>query len=210
MKASIATLYYVHDPMCSWCWAFRPTSQEVFDNLPQNIQVKYLLGGLAPDTHIPMSQATQAMIQQHWHTIIERVPGTKFNFDFWSLNTPERSTYPACRAVLATIAQDPSKEDLMIHIIQQVYYLHAQNPSHDDTLIACAKNIGLNIQQFKKDLNSPQTQTLLQENIQQAKTLGVRGFPSLVFVYNNRVIPITIDYNNAAFILEQIEQTLTT
>ncbi|MFT6977114.1 MAG: putative protein-disulfide isomerase, partial [Shewanella psychromarinicola] len=19
------TLYYVHDPMCSWCWGYRPT-----------------------------------------------------------------------------------------------------------------------------------------------------------------------------------------
>jgi hypothetical protein len=34
---------------------------------------------------------------------IERsVPGTKFNFEFWSRCRPRRATYPACRAVIAT------------------------------------------------------------------------------------------------------------
>ncbi len=199
-------LYYVHDPMCSWCWAFRPVLQQVIKNIPTNVHLKYLLGGLAPDNQAPMDQATQAMIQQHWHTIIKRVPGTKFNFDFWTLNMPKRSTYPACRAVLATIAQDPNKEDLMIHTIQQVYYLNAQNPSDENTLIHCAKSIDLDIQQFKKDLNSTQTQNLLQENRQQSKALGVRGFPSLVLVCKEQVVPISIDYNNAEMINAQISE----
>ena len=25
----IYTLYYVHDPMCSWCYAFKPTFNEL-------------------------------------------------------------------------------------------------------------------------------------------------------------------------------------
>jgi putative protein-disulfide isomerase len=26
-------LYYVHDPMCSWCWGFETTRQKIFDEL---------------------------------------------------------------------------------------------------------------------------------------------------------------------------------
>mgnify|MGYP000853319151 FL=1 len=44
------TLYYVHDPMCSWCWAFVPTWEQIQRELPNDIEVVYLLGGLAPDS----------------------------------------------------------------------------------------------------------------------------------------------------------------
>ena len=43
-------LYYIHDPMCSWCWAFRPTLTKVLAELPAHIEVQYLVGGLAPDS----------------------------------------------------------------------------------------------------------------------------------------------------------------
>jgi len=48
------TLYYIHDPMCSWCWAFKSTWHKVLKELPSHINVYYLLGGLAPDSDLPM------------------------------------------------------------------------------------------------------------------------------------------------------------
>lgn len=80
---SQAILFYVHDPMCSWCWAFAPTWAEIKQNLPEHIKVRYLLGGLAPDSNEPMPSAMQAAISGYWRTIMQKVPGTQFNFDFW-------------------------------------------------------------------------------------------------------------------------------
>ncbi len=48
------TLYYIHDPMCSWCWAFRSSWREVQSKLPAHITVEYVLGGFAKDTDQPM------------------------------------------------------------------------------------------------------------------------------------------------------------
>lgn len=78
-----ATLYFVHDPMCSWCYAFRPVWTQAERQLPAGIRVQYVLGGLAPDSDQPMPAETRAYIQDQWHKIIERVPGTLFNFAFW-------------------------------------------------------------------------------------------------------------------------------
>jgi len=190
--------------MCSWCWAFRPVFEQMLQALPADIEVRYLLGGLAPDSDAPMDKTTQTMIQKHWHTIEKKVPNTTFNFDFWTKNTPRRSTYPACRAVLAAKAQSAPKEDAMILAIQQAYYLKATNPSNDDTLIACAANIGLNIDTFKKDLHAPHTQQQLVNNIQQAQSMGVYNFPSLVLEENEQCQPISIDYNSIGHILQQL------
>ena len=79
---SQSILYHVHDPMCSWCWAFVPVWEQIKQQLPDNIEVRYLLGGLAPDSNEPMPSAMRSAISGYWKTIEQRVPGTRFNFDF--------------------------------------------------------------------------------------------------------------------------------
>ncbi|MDX8396632.1 MAG: DsbA family protein [Mariprofundaceae bacterium] len=197
-------LYYILDPMCSWCWAFHPVWQQVKNQLPDDIKVHYLLGGLAPDSHVPMDKTTQQMIRNHWHTIQKKVSGTMFNFDFWTSNTPKRSTYPACRAVIAAKMQNSAYEDAMILAIQQAYYLQAQNPSDDDVLIHCAESIGLDIKQFQQDLNAAPTQHQLLNDIKQAQAMQIFSFPSLVVENNATFQLIHIDYNNADKILAQL------
>jgi putative protein-disulfide isomerase len=95
------TLYYVHDPMCSWCWGYRPTwdtlQAQLQQQLGQQLTIKYLAGGLAPDSDLPMPRPMQQILQQTWQKITQQL-GTKFNHDFWHLCQPRRSTYPACRA----------------------------------------------------------------------------------------------------------------
>ncbi|MDX8387026.1 MAG: DsbA family protein [Ghiorsea sp.] len=198
-------LYYVHDPMCSWCWAFRPVFKTLLSKLPQDIEVEYLVGGLAPDSSEPMDIDTQLMIQKHWHTIEKRVPNTQFNFDFWTQNTPKRSTYPACRAVLAAKIQNAQKEDEMILAIQQAYYLSAKNPSDDEVLKNCANEIGLDVTQFENDFQAPTTQDLLLKTIQRVRNMPVAGFPSLVLKKNGQFQSIRIDYVDAEKMLLQIK-----
>ena len=68
------------------------------------------------------------MFKGNWIKIQKNVPGTEFNYDFWTLNEPRRSTYLSCRAVIAAKKQHPDFEILMIERIQKAYYLNAQNP----------------------------------------------------------------------------------
>lgn len=197
-------LYYVHDPMCSWCWAFEPKWSKIRQQLPETITTKYLLGGLAADTLEPMPLEMQQRIAGYWHSIQEKVPGTRFNFNFWSQCTPRRSTYPACRAVIAAKNQNPAMETDMIKAIQHAYYLEAQNPSDDATLIRLADMLELECDQFKVDLNSTNTIQHLKAEIALSKTIGARGFPSLILFKNEHYYPISIDYNDAQSVLAAI------
>jgi hypothetical protein len=114
--------------MCSWCWAFRPVRTAIRARLPSAIPPQRVLGGLATDTREPMPEALRTYIQDTWRRIECSVPGTKFNFEFWSRCRPRRSTYPPCRAVIAATAQGPHFEEPMIEAIQRAYYLEAQKP----------------------------------------------------------------------------------
>lgn len=198
-----ATLYYIHDPMCSWCWGFSPTWQKIRTQLPAELPVVYLLGGLAPDTNAPMPPEMQAKLQQAWHTISQRL-GTRFNFDFWTLCQPRRSTYPACRAVIAAQHQDAGES--MISAIQHAYYLDAKNPSDDATLIELAQDLGLDAERFAQALIDPATQHELVRQIAQGKALGAQGFPSLVYSNETGNHLLNYDYLDPEVTLSAVRQ----
>lgn len=195
--------------MCSWCYAFSQSWNALLKALPRNIEIVYLVGGLAPDTTEPMPLATQKMVQQAWQRIEQTVPGVHFNWDFWSRNTPIRSTYPACRAVLAAKKQRTEAEVEMIRAIQTAYYQQAKNPSLAETLHACAHEIGLDVSTFIEDLKSPAIENELQQQIQQARSMDVHSYPSLRLVNNHTVFPIAIDYLNHQTMLDEVNSRLT-
>ena len=202
--------------MCSWCWGFRPTWLALQKHLPENIQVETVLGGLAPDNDQPMPQIMRAMLQDTWRKIHDEL-GTEFNFDFWSQNIPRRSTYPACRAVIAASLQDSELE--MIDAIQQAYYLRALNPSDDSILLQVAEEMGLDTEKFKWALNSKETQSSLNKQISLAKNAMVQGYPSLVLQYSVlseqgvekiKQYPVSLNYKHYEVMLERIDSVLET
>jgi len=197
-------LYYLHDPMCSWCWGFKPTWDIVTKQLRGKIKINFLLGGLARDSDEDMPLQTRDYVQSNWRRIEEKIPGTKFNYDFWSKCKPRRSTYPACRAVISARIQNPDCESSMISAIQKCYYLDAQNPSDEDVLVRLALELGLDAEKFRFDLSSEIVNKTLLAEISLAKSLEMRRMPSLSLQTARGLKEISIDYLDADYIVEQI------
>ncbi len=192
-KIAKPILYYVYDPMCSWCWGYRPTWLVLQKKLASVVQINTRVGGLAEDSTVTMPKEMQGFLQQTWHKISAEL-GTKFNFDFWSQCQPKRSTYPSCRAVI--IARKYQKEQAMCFAIQQAYYLHAQNPSELSTLIKIAAAIGLDAELFAQQMTSDELNQQLNTEIKAVRATPIQGFPSLVLDINGELIPIRLDYKN--------------
>jgi len=201
-------LYYVHDPMCSWCWGFSRTLNELIEKLPKIIQVRRLLGGLAVDSDKPMPVSMQQQIQSNWSRIEDTIPGVRFNYDFWSECTPLRSTYPACRAVIAARKQDEENDKKMTQAIQRAYYQQARNPSDNSTLIELASELNLSISEFKKDLLSDETEEQLKTEINLSREIFAESFPNLVLHDGNELHSIKLNYNNSQEILNEINKIL--
>jgi putative protein-disulfide isomerase len=197
-------LYYVHDPMCSWCWGFLPVWQRVQNVLEDKVDIRYVLGGLAPDTDRPMPLSMQKVIKGTWSRIQQEIPGTDFNFDFWSDCSPRRSTYPACRAVVAASMQDESFSRQMLSAIQQAYYQRAKNPSDDEVLIELAEEIGLDTGRFGTDIYSDECDHIFKRQLRMTASLGVTAFPSLVLERRGEYVRIPIDYTDSNKLLTRI------
>lgn len=201
-------LYYAHDPMCSWCWGFAPNWRRVQAMLPDAVEVVPLLGGLAPDTEAPMPAAMQHHLQTTWRRIQDRIPGTEFNFDFWRTCKPRRSTWRACRAVIAARIQDPAMASPMVSAIQRAYYLEALNPSDAEVLIHLADRLGLDGQEFGTHLDAPACQAALDREMALCRRFGLTNFPSLALVTGDSGWPVEIDYTNPLMMVERIEAML--
>ena len=203
-------LYYVHDPMCSWCWAFRPIYLQLKNKLPQNIELIRLLGGLAPDSDAPMPEETRQYVIDNWRRIQTELPDTQFNYDFWQTCQPRRSTYPACRAIIAARRQNINFDELMTYAIQCAYYLEARNPSDSDTLIELAKEIGCDKNQFAEDLQAKAIDDILQQELNTARQLHLNSFPGFLLVNNQRCHPISPNYHNVDQLLLNIQSAAQT
>ncbi|SCA56005.1 conserved hypothetical protein [Candidatus Terasakiella magnetica] len=200
-----STLYYVHDPMCSWCWGHRPQWELLKEAITDSVQVKYIVGGLAPDSNNPMPLAQQQAIAGYWKKI-EGLLGTQFNYDFWTQNTPRRSTYPACRAVIAARWQEA--EEKMILAIQKGYYLRAMNPSDQEVHLQLAEELGLDTEIFKVDINSDQLEQTFAKELQFAHSLPIHGFPSMVLEHQGGIHMIPLDYKDYRGGLETITEII--
>lgn len=202
------TLYYFHDPMCSWCYAFQPFWQEMKSRLPDNVTSRRVLGGLCPDDDALMPESLQHTIQQHWQRIEQVVPGTRFNYDFWTKCKPRRSTYPACRSVIAAVKQNAAMEDPMIEAIQAAYYRQARNPSDYSTHLQIAEELQLDLIKFEQDLRSEDTERELVRQLELTQSYAVRGFPSVLLVTEDLQLNIAVDYTNVDSMLSQIIEAL--
>lgn len=201
----IITLYHIHDPMCSWCYAFEVTLDEIKRNLKSDIKLVHVVGGLAKHTDEPMPQELREKIENIWHEIT-KVVGTKFNHDFWKNCTPKRSTYLSCKATM--IAREYDKEDEMIKAIQNAYYQRAMNPSEVSTLVLLADELKIDKKEFEEKLLSQKAEDDLQNELNLRRSLNVRTFPSLILKYKNEQYPINIKYNDSKAIIKQINNIL--
>jgi len=198
-------LFYIYDPMCSWCWGYRNTWLSLKNRLEPFVDIKYRVGGLAPDSDQVMPEQMQSFLQNTWRSIEEKL-GTQFNYDFWTKCIPRRSTYPACRAV--RIAREYNLEQQMFFAIQKAYYLNAQNPSDELVLISLAVSIGINEKDFAIKLKSDAINELLIKEIEQVHNMPIQGFPSLILSINDQFHQIPINYNDSTETLKIIKDHL--
>ena len=196
---------YVMDPMCAWCYGFQP---ELAYFLAQysSIEIDWIMGGLAPDTTQPMDDDLKQTISAYWHQI-EAHTAVTFNHDYWKLNTPYRSTYLACRAVITAEDIVERSAPKMVQAIQSAYYREAKNPSLETTLVDCAKSIGLDENQFLDVLKSEKTEHQLQQNLSLTRQLQVGGFPALFYIDDaHHAYPLTLGFCKAQDLQERFSQ----
>lgn len=195
-------LIYFADPMCSWCYGFSPQLTKVVDNMGDSIEFEMVMGGLRPYNTETMKDLGD-FLKEHWQEVAQR-SGQAFSYEILEETAMVYDTEPACRAVALMRSLEPEKAFDFFKAIQKAFYEKNKNPNETATYVELAGDFGVDRVTFQKAFESDEWKAKIKEDFQYAATLGVRGYPTLVYQKGKDLYLLSNGYTEAAPLLEKI------
>jgi len=177
-------LYYVTDPICSHCWALEPVLRRFEAQYGQYFNMHTLMGGLLENWNGFADTANgingPADVAEHWREVGEhsRMPidGTLWHDD------PIESSFIPSRVFKVIHKQSPEIANTFLRRAREALFAFNQNIAQDDILIDLVNKVGLSGVEIVKQSKLPEAETTLQDDFQLVRQLGVRGFPTIVML----------------------------
>jgi len=215
MNAPHATLHYIHDPLCGWCYGAQPLVSAAVAMLGNRLALRLHGGALFAEPQ----ELTPAMAE---HIVraderIEEISGQPFGEAYTEGLLAEASTVlyslPPIAAVLAAETLHPEAGYPMLMAIQHAHYQRGLRVVEADVLAELAEELGLDATQFADAFAKASGNELI-EHIQASRRLlgevGGQGFPTLVLEVQGQrhVLPHHQDYGRPDAFVERIAARL--
>lgn len=177
-KKPVKIIYYT-DPICSSCWGIEPQLRKLKLEYGDYFEINYRMGGLLPDWNYNSGGISKPSdVAHHWEeaSLYYEMP---IDGDVW-LEDPLNSSYPSCIAVKAAQMQDKEKAIVFMRILREKLYLDKKNIAKWENIAEAAKESKLDVERLKLDYDGT-AQQLFKDDLSYGKTLGIRGFPTMLF-----------------------------
>ena len=179
-KTKPIRIVYFTDPICSSCWGVEPQLRKLKAEYGDFFEIEYRMGGLLPswDVYNSGGISEPSDVAHHWDEVSVHYD-MPIDGDVW-LEDPLPSSYPPSIAFKAAQLQDPKKAIQFLRRIREMVFLEKKNIAKWEHLQNAAMTTGLDAEKMKQDMEG-KAQKLFQEDLDMARRLGVRGFPTLFF-----------------------------
>ncbi|KAA0966948.1 DsbA family protein [Sporosarcina sp. ANT_H38] len=177
-------LYYVTDPICSHCWALEPVLRRFEALYGHYFNAHTVMGGLLENwdgfADTTNGITSPADVAGHWREVGDhsRMP---IDGGLWHDN-PIESSFTPSRVFKVIHKQNPELANTFLRRAREALFAFNRNIAHDDLLIDLVNKVGLNGDDIVKQSKLPEADTSLQEDFQLVRQLGVRGFPTIVML----------------------------
>ncbi|SCX88989.1 putative protein-disulfide isomerase [Nitrosospira sp. Nl5] len=202
-------LWYIADPMCSWCWGFMPVIESIRHEYGGRLKVELLLGGLRPGTKDPMPSAQREEILRHWRTV-QRTTGQPFDFEGAMPEGFVYDTEPASRGVVAVSIINPKVIFPFFKAVQSAFYVEQRDVTNAAVLAQLAAGVGLEAQRFLRVFESDTARKRTLDHFNKARQWGVHGFPAVVMQNAAGYTPLTTGYRSFKELRPQLDEWLET
>lgn len=187
-------LIYILDPMCSWCWGFNPTLQQVLQHAQDaDIPVTIRVGGLRSGAQAILDDSKRATILGHWQRVAETT-GQPFDFSNALPSDFLYDTEPACRALVVARQLNASLLFGLLERMQSAFYQEALDITQPDILCDLAAQAGYSEVEFSAAFNGAEARTATQNDFAWVRSLSVGGFPTLLAQHQQELTVITNGY----------------
>ncbi|HZG72428.1 MAG TPA: DsbA family protein [Chondromyces sp.] len=179
-------LYYVTDPICSHCWALEPVLRRFKEQYGHYFHLHVVMGGLLEkwgDGPVDPANGISgpADVAGHWREVGEysRMPidGTLM------IDNPVQSSFPPSRVF--KVIQKNHDDALAYEYLRrarEALFAFNQNIAEKSVMVEIVNNLGLDGETIVNEAEQPIGQQLLNEDFGLARSLGVRGFPTIIIL----------------------------
>jgi putative protein-disulfide isomerase len=176
---------FFHDVLCAWCYAISPRVRRLAKEYPVEIIHRCFALAPNPDTIVEIfgsKEAGKKEILNHWRAANENDDKHRINAD---LMEKRNFDYPysipgllACKAT-EIIGGQKAHWDIFDRI-QKAHLTECRNIADFKLLLDCAKDVGLDIDEWQKAYNDKKTLEMVYSDINKALEYGISGVPTLV------------------------------
>ncbi len=176
------TLYFVLDPMCSWCWGFAPVVETIRKSYGHRYDIVPVMGGLRGSGEMVWDDAAKAYLRAHWQKVADAT-GQPFEKRLLEKERFDYNTYPACKAVV-TVRELLGTEAAFVylHKIQHAFYAHGIDITNPRLLQGYYEQLFGNSGKFAFFFLSERAEVLTEHDFAKARSMGATAFPSVVLV----------------------------
>lgn len=151
-----STITQFTDPMCTWCWGSEPIIRHLRATIGDQIELRYVLGGLVEDFDEFYDAANDigdpSDVAPHWEEA-SRHHGMPVNTRIFETD-PAQSTYPASKAFTAARQQDTELAHRYLRRLREAYKTRARNVNRREEQVKIAESVGLDVDKFTTALDN--------------------------------------------------------
>ena len=195
-KPPAAEFVYVGDVMCSWCWGFAP----VLDRLGERFKlpIRVVNGGLRPGPHAqPLDPEMAAYLTGAWAKV-EEATGQPFDPTWLAkrLEGPPWKFDSELPAIAVTVMRRHSPENALSFFcdLQLAFYAHGADLTEPKAYRPLLDGYPVAADRFEAELLTPEAQRAAWDDFQEARNMGVFGFPSLFIRQNGQMAAVARGY----------------
>lgn len=181
-------LYYVTDPICSHCWALEPVLRRFETQFGHYVRVRTVMGGLLASwdgfADAGNGISRPADVAGHWREVGEhsRMP---IDGSLW-LDNPVLSSYPPSRVFKVLQRKDEKLAGVFLRRAREAVFVWNRNIGQDQVLNDIVNAMGLDGAAIVEEAGSSEAQEMLEGDFALSRSLGARGFPTIVLVNEER------------------------
>ncbi|MFM7709826.1 MAG: FAD-dependent oxidoreductase [Ferruginibacter sp.] len=176
---ALPELLYFTDPICSTCWIMQPQLHSLFDQLADQVTLRYVMGGLLPHWQgfNRGGIRTPQDVYHHWSDV-SKTSGIPINPTVWKTD-PIQSSLPSSIAFKAAQRQGKQQAAVFINALQRRVFIEGKNIERSVHILETAEEARLHIPQFMHDIKRKAVR-LLQQDLATTNRYMIQSLPGFV------------------------------
>ena len=206
------TIYYVYDPLCSWCYGFSPVIKKIKSAYKDQFDFQVISGGMQSGERNQPVSAIRDYLKGAYKNVTERT-GVEFGEKFMDvLEDGIRMLDSIPPSIALSIVKDLKPEEALSFAatIQEAIYFDGIDWNTVEAYIPYLKAYDIDTDEFKRNFEDPIYKEKTLEDFKLAANFGVTGFPSVILKKDEKYYLLAQGYVPFEQLDAAVEQVLTT